>query len=562
MPTPQRLSFELHTQADLAQTWAVLSDTDRFNRIAGLGFSFEPAPPGAKVRRIGHMKRLGLSLSWDELPFTYEAPYWFTTRRIFHGGPASEFSATLRLKEASQGGTDIRYSVEVTPRNALTIPVVKFDLETSTRKQLSAAFNQLIAELDQDQAPRDLPAPPLEDAAQRKLDQALAQLPQDTLTEQLGALLTSGSLRDQAELSPPTLSIRWRQGVDAITERLLQATDKGLLSVHWEILCPSCRAPQGKLSAEPGELHCDSCEIPFDGALPDSVAVYFRPARSIREVTTPQDCVGSPALTRHILASRGLPGGEEVEMSVYLDPGPYRLRTWPMRGTSSLEVRPEAPPTSLDLDASEDRLDPPLLRAEPGVVTLKLRNTTDKPMRVVLESSWRPEGRLTAGQLLERFPSAGRYLPVGMPVADARSERKAVLALVRAGPHDPRATNHYLKAAGAERVLVSKAGASLAIFGQPEDAVKALRALPAARQTKAGLAYGGLITLGTGERGRPVGQVPEAAMAAARAVATGHVAHLADATELSDVLVEGGLEGVAPWFQLRGAPSLAWSSLS
>ena len=100
MATSHKLTWELHTQADITAAWASLSDTDRFNRLAELNFTFEPAPAGSSVRRIGRMKRLGMVLTWDELPFTYEAPRWFKTRRIFHGGPAKEFSATLQLKES------------------------------------------------------------------------------------------------------------------------------------------------------------------------------------------------------------------------------------------------------------------------------------------------------------------------------------------------------------------------------------------------------------------------------------------------------------------------------
>lgn len=559
MASAQKLTWELHTRADINTAWATLSDTDRFNRLAGLNFTFEPAPAGSKVRRIGRMRRLGMDLSWDELPFVYEAPRWYKTRRIFHGGPASEFSAKLQLKESADGGTDIRYVVEVVPRNALTSPMVKIDLSTTTRPQLDKVWALLIADLDAAQAPRDLPPPALSADQEHALGRLLAKLPDDALTTQLGTFLRSAPLRDQDHMAPPTLAQRWGMDPWELSERLLQATELGLLNLHWEILCPSCRAPQAKAGG-PQELHCMSCEIPFDDALPDSVVVSFRPSKTVREFELPQDCVGSPALTRHILASRSLLPGERLEMTLPLSPGPYRLRTWPSRGSASLEVR-DGPNTSLEVDVGKDRLSPPLLRASPGEVTLTLNNTTDQPMRLVLESSWQASGELTAGRLIEHIPRAAALLPIGLPIATASASRRTVLALLRTGGADMQALSHYLKAAGAERVLLSRSGAAFAIFEQTEQALQALQALPSPKTLRAGLSEGTLIELGEGPQRKPSGPTAQLAMGAARAVAAGHVAVYSEEETLYADLQEQGLAPEPPWFTARGAPPYRWYTL-
>ena len=209
MATSHKLTWELHTRADITAAWTSLSDTDRFNRLAKLDFRFKPAPPGSKVRRIGQVRRLGMNLSWDELPFTYEAPRWFKTKRIFHGGPAREFSATLQLKKAADGGTNVRYVVELIPRNALTSPLLKIDMQRSTRPQLDRVWKLLIAELDAAKAPRDLAPPELSPDKEKALGRLLTKLPQDEITEQLGRFIRSGALRDQDHMAPPTLAARW-----------------------------------------------------------------------------------------------------------------------------------------------------------------------------------------------------------------------------------------------------------------------------------------------------------------------------------------------------------------
>ena len=72
---PVRLSWNLKTRASLQQTWEAFSDTDQFARVAGQGFDFtEEAQADGSVKRTGRMKRMGMSFTWDELPFQYRAP--------------------------------------------------------------------------------------------------------------------------------------------------------------------------------------------------------------------------------------------------------------------------------------------------------------------------------------------------------------------------------------------------------------------------------------------------------------------------------------------------------
>ena len=89
---PIRLSWELRSSAPLEAVWEALSDTDRFNAAAGLGFQFEERPrEGLLTARIGRASRLGglMTLEWEELPFQYKAPAFYRVVRRFSTGPAS-----------------------------------------------------------------------------------------------------------------------------------------------------------------------------------------------------------------------------------------------------------------------------------------------------------------------------------------------------------------------------------------------------------------------------------------------------------------------------------------
>jgi hypothetical protein len=361
-------------------------------------------------------------------------------------------------------------------------------------------------------------------------------------------------------MAPPTLATRLGIEEWPLTERLLMATEQGLLQLNWEILCPSCRSPQASAGREQQEMHCASCEIPFDDALPDSIVVSFRPSKTVREFEVAQDCVGSPALTRHILASRSLLPGETLQLEVNLAPGPYRLRTWPNRGSASLEVRP-GPASSLQVQVDKDKMSPPLLRAEPGKVSLALENTTENPMRVVLESSWRATGELTAGRLVEHLPRSAALLPMGLSIASAKTTRRTVLAILRPGKSNLQALSHYLKAAGAERVLLSRSGAALAVFEDSENALNALQAMPSPKELRAGLSEGVLIELGQGANRKPAGATAQAAMSGARAVAAGHVALRKEEQDLVQRLTQRELLEVPPWYAERSAPPYQWFKL-
>ena len=556
MADPVRISWELHSSADLLTTWNVFSDTDRFNRVAELGFTFEEAPDeSGEVARVGHMRKLGMALSWDELPFQYSVPTWFRTRRMFHGGPAAEFTASLRLKAAAQGGTDILYAVEVVPRNALTAPMVAIELKTQTRSQLDRALGRLIADLNARVQPADLAAPPLKPAAEALLVGVLSEL-DDDLADRLGGLLRGAPLREQDRLHPPRLAARWGLDVERVTEAMLQATRGGALALHWEILCPSCQAPKAPIPRDlkPGSrVHCGSCGISYDAAFPDSQVACFRPSPALRDFQVPVSCIGSPARQRHILADQELPAGGTLELELDLPAGAYRLRTWPMRGTASLDVHEGALATSLELSADDNALDPPLLRAEPGLRRISIRSESSAPLRVVLESRQRPVGMLTVGLLLQRHPKAAELLPAGLLSDELRTWRGVAVA-VRSLTGES-----LLGKLGRARLTWASRQGTVAVFGSAAEALTDLLHLDR-KLVVAGIAEGAIVELRVGEALVPVGGAAELALKAMQSAAVGAIATPAtlDADRIDGAAAGAGLSRVNARVQPADGSSMHW----
>lgn len=501
MAEPVRIQWELHTRADLDTTWLHLSDTDRFNRVAELGFTFTEAPDDSgEVVRVGHMNKLGLSLSWDELPFVYRAPHWFRTRRIFHNGPAAEFTASLRLK-STDTGTSILYSVEVVPRNALTTPVVAIELKTQTHSTLDRALKLLVSELDEGVAPRDKPAGALSTSGENRLVEGLAKL-DGRVAPHLADFLRSAPLREQARISPARLADRWGLSTADVTSCLLEATRAELLSISWSVLCPSCRQPKARMAPGQAQVHCPSCNIYYDATFPDSLAVHWTPHPAVRDVDLPVDCIGSPALQRHIVAQDEVPAGGVLELSVDLPPGAYRLRTWPMRGTASLDVYDDALPTSLEVRATAEALDPPLLRAAPGRRFLRLLNDSKRPLHILVEGRPRPAGTMTLGRLLQHHPGALDLLPFEARHDQVERWTGAVLAV-----------RGDVEVQGARHVYESSQG-QIATFATAQEAVQALRNLGALNGIGVGIASGEILDVLIGERRVPTGPAVEGALSA------------------------------------------------
>jgi len=495
---PVRFRWEVNTRATVQAAWAAFADTDQFARVARQDFTFreEPQPDGT-TRRFGAMKKFGLTFPWDELPFQYRAPKWWKNRRVFHWGPVAQAVTTARV-QPTKTGSSVLYTVEIYPRYGLLRPVVAMDLNMDMKPRLERTIDALTHQLDGGEA-YEPPPPALAGAALTRLESGLEEVAPAQVGEKLAAFLQAAPLIEQNRMAPLALAWTWKLPRDQVIEGLLSATEAGLLSVHWTLICPSCLAPKAGLGrvlrVKPGEagglqqVHCMSCNVYFDGTFPDSVAVHFRPAPSIRDFEVRVDCIGSPARQPHIIAQDQLEAFEDLDFELDLPAGAYRLRTWPPIGTASLEVRPGAMPTSLELKAGAEALDPPLLRAQPGPVKISLRNDTERRLLVVLEKRWRPRDLLTAGEVLERFPRARALLPAGVISQELSSYKGAVLAVGASGPSELLPA----EALPGNRLLYRGERGMLAIFPGPEEAVAAARGLLRRDDVTAGLTFGDVL---------------------------------------------------------------------
>jgi class 3 adenylate cyclase len=352
MLKPFHYQWEWLLAATPEQLWPLVSDTNRFNRDAGVPAVEEPHESQDEVRRL-KLKRYGVTIEWDEQPFEWMRPRSFGVLRTYHRGPVREMRVHTEL--LSQGeATLLRYQVTAWPRNPLGRVAIPFEIGLVSARRFGAVFREYARIAAQ--------SPPSGMRSGYRLQLAPGPLPlaaggNGRLASGLAALLRAGinaglcdQLRDLIEraddaavgrIEPYLLADVWEVPRQDAVRLCLEATRAGLLDLQWDLLCPLCRGARDtttSLRDLPNGVHCSSCHIDFAANFEQSVELTFRVNSSIRHVEVFSFCVGGPQLTPHIVAQQLLEPGEARELRLTLEPGRHRIRSPGLAGVQLIDV--------------------------------------------------------------------------------------------------------------------------------------------------------------------------------------------------------------------------------
>lgn len=331
-----RWEYDLH--ASPQALWPLVSDTNRFNRDAGLpDVERRAAPAGEGRRGLRRLRfsKLGVGVEWDEEPFEWVRPFRFGVVRRYRTGPVSSMRVAAELNEREGGGTRLVYDVRVRPRGALgraVIPIQVGRLGARRFAEVFRRYDSLALEGQVHEQPARAPAlaaneRALLDSLRRKLSEYAADEP---LASLLCETVESGDDLALARMRPYALADAWGESRREVLELCLKATRLGLLDLRWELLCPLCRGAQQSAEAlrdVRADQHCDSCQVDFTVAFDRSVEVVFRPNPSVRRVGARDFCVGGPQVTPHVVVQQLVPAGETRAVAPLLEEGRHRLRT-------------------------------------------------------------------------------------------------------------------------------------------------------------------------------------------------------------------------------------------
>lgn len=524
---PVTLVFERTVRAPVEVVWRAFANTDAFNRVAGLGFSFEEEPqPDGSVRRRGRVKRFGLEITWDELPFRFVAPDRFRSVRVFDNGPVASVDTSFHLEDAA-GDTRLTYRVALTPRHWLLRPVVAVEARVGTSPQLSRALNAVVAALGADVPDFD-PPPPLDGLAQDLLRERLAALGDAAVAEALERVVRSAPLAIQDRIRPLRLAEQTGRPLDVVLDAVFDGLASSALDARLLLLCPSCLGAKEELSElDPTgrTLHCTTCGITWEGSLSDLVEVAFRPSPAIRSIAVPVDCVQSPSRTPHVRLQVVLGVGETLVEQLELAQGCYRLEAGITRGAAHLEVVPDGP-TRATFDLTDAGVVPKRAEVAAGAVELVVRSRIDHEAPFALAERWRPGDALTLGAFLDH-PRGVRWALTHPDVELAPREGAVVVVLTEPSwsPESDGELVAALRAVLVERGLDPVHDANGRLIGFTDDLARALGALEAVggHGRVAGMSVGRCTSI-RGKGGEVlVGPAVDVALATARQAGWGRI---------------------------------------
>jgi class 3 adenylate cyclase len=315
--------------------WPALADTARFNDAAGLPKHkiVEVPHPDGTVQYNGSAQVGPFVLAWRDLPVEWVTNQRFRHARLFQRGPLKTLIATLVLTPEG-GGCHADYTVEAEPANLAGRALLALGFFRSAGK----TFERLVAQVKEYAAgqraePFDYEAVAPDADGKARLDAGLAGLAtagaDPALADKLRAFLLTGSEVDLLHIRPLRLARLWQAPERAAIELCLLATKAGLLSMHWDLLCPNCRGPKvtvASLDRLPQGAHCPTCNIDYGRDFARNVELTFRPAPTVRRVEDGQFCLFGPMTTPHVVLQQTLAPGETRDVPAALAHGAYRLR--------------------------------------------------------------------------------------------------------------------------------------------------------------------------------------------------------------------------------------------
>lgn len=391
-----------------ATIWPLISDTARFNEAAGTPrYSVEEIPqPDGSVRRNARASYKGVAVEWDDPPYEWIVEREFRQNRVFRRGPLARLSPTMELRPLPSGGSRVTYRLVAEPRGLVGFALFATGFLDTIGKGIEEMIRHAARFAEGDAAaPFEYEPPRLgteQTARLAVLARRLAESPYSHgLSDRLAAHITDGQEVDLVHIRPRNLARTWRAPLRDVIELCLEATRLGMLNLSWNLLCPRCGGAKlgaTSLGQLPGEAHCSSCNIAYDGKFTENVEISFRPAPGIRAVGEGEFCMGGPHVSRHILVQQILGPGESRELEARLPSGEYRLRALEPGGECRFVYDGAEFPAIVATDAAAPGFSitagPPM---PPG--HLRFENRSRRQLTLVVESrAWRSDA-LTAHEV-------------------------------------------------------------------------------------------------------------------------------------------------------------------
>jgi class 3 adenylate cyclase len=518
--TETRVAIERTIAAPAQLVWALVADTNRFDRAAGLTpgrYSFrllDENEPRSRVR-IAQAKELGFDIEWIEPPYEWAEGRFVRGERSFLAGPVTRGGFEVRLTPKGEEQTDLSATAWVAGSGAMswiarTMMKGKFrralddyvasieailgrthaQLGYDWRKEPPAAAARRALLVEQTNAITSGVTSPVREADFEFRARRFEGTPVDeAMRARLISFLRDRPDEELGQIRAFEVARAWGVDKREVLRAFLHAARAGLVELQWQLNCPTCRVG-AEYASSLGEVksnaHCETCNIRFDLDFAEHVEATFRVSPSVRKIEQAIYCVSSPWFRPHVLAQANVPRGQTRSFHAPLPPGAMLVRSLAGARTASTQV--ERPPAELHvvIDDGAVTLTPTGEKSGDTAITIESKSTADE---VVLfeRTGWSAD--VVLGSVIASFPdfldlfateapAAGVELSVGSLVMLFTDLTGSTALYERVG--DARAyaivEEHFTQMAKAvadhDGAIVKTMGdAVMATFTSPEDAL-------------------------------------------------------------------------------------------
>ena len=409
MPAAIRTESTYNLPFSRRQLWPILSKTDWINRSLGLppvNYEIKPLREGGTAV-VAQARMLGVTLRWRENPFEWVEEEYYHVQRIFEGGLLAEARLGMVFHAGENSGTRVLIFAELTPRNALGAWLARYVLGPKADRDVGKVIRH-VSEFLQGQKAVVMPRLPTQPVKPEPFQAGLKKLrearPPADLVHRLEKMLREAPDVELSHIRPFTVARDWGCDRWHVLRLFLHATRCGLLDLSWEILCPNCRSsrqpPTTSLSNLRQNVHCDVCQITYDGEFDKSVELKFKVTPAVRRNEPQTFCLAGPGAKPHIVSQLMLAPGQQRAWKLPVLTTPHRLR--------SPQVKQ---PVTLSPADAKTPLHPPLILCKADqfhIVTqlgemndtaMQVMNPNDYPVQLVLERIEWLEDILTAARV-------------------------------------------------------------------------------------------------------------------------------------------------------------------